>query len=225
LKRWPASKAKRVSKNEEGTNVKRHLRILALLALVAPLAFLYGCSKAPAEAAIKAAEQAVDAAKPVAEKLVPDQVKGLTDALADAKDKFGKGDYAGALAAAKDLPAKANEVVAAAKAKKDELTKAWENLGKDSSGAIAAVTAKVGELVAMKKLPKGMDKAKVDEAKAGADSLSAGWAKASDAFKAGNYQDALKQGADVKAKATELLASLNTAAAPAAAPAAAAKKK
>lgn len=200
--------------------MKRHLKVLFLLA---PLALVYGCSKAPAEAAVKAAEQAVDAARPVAEKFVPDQVKSLSDALADAKDKFGKGDYAGALAAAKDLPARANEVVAAAKAKKEELTKAWEGMAKDVPGMVAAISAKVGELSALKKLPKGMDKAVVDGAKTALDGLNQGWAKASDAVKAGNYQDALKQAGEVKAKAQDVMNSLGIGAAPAAAPATATK--
>lgn len=194
--------------------MKKSLRVLALLA---PLALFYGCSRAPAESAIKAAEQAVEAAKPVAEKFVPDQVKGLSNALADAKDKFGKGDYAGALAAAKDIPARANDVVAAAKAKKDELTKAWEGMAKDVPGMVAAITAKVGELSAMKKLPKGMDKATVDGAKSALDGLNQGWAKASEAVKAGNYQDALKQGGELKAKAQAVMTSLGIGAAPAAA--------
>jgi len=185
--------------------VKRHLRILALLA---PLALAYGCSKAPADAAIKAAESAVEAAKPMAQKFVPDQMKGLTDALADAKDKFGKGDYSGALAAAKDLPAKANDVLAAAKAKKEELTKAWEGLTKDVTASLSAATSKLGELSAMKKLPKGMDKAKVDGAKAALDGANQAWAQAAEAAKADNWTEALKKGGEVKAKAAEIMASL-----------------
>jgi hypothetical protein len=185
--------------------VKRHLRILALLA---PLALVYGCSKAPADAAIKAAESAVEAAKPLAEKFVPDQMKSLSDALADAKDKFGKGDYSGALAAAKDLPAKANDVLAAAKAKKEELTKAWEGLTKDVSSSLSAVTAKIGELSSMKKLPKGMDKAKLDGAKAALDSANQAWAKAAEAAKGDKWTEALKAAGEVKAKAAEIMASL-----------------
>jgi aminopeptidase N len=185
--------------------VKRHLRILALLA---PLALAFGCSKAPADAAIKAAESAIDAARPLAEKFVPDQMKGLSDALADAKDKFGKGDYSGALAAAKDLPAKANDVLAAAKAKKDELTKAWDGLTKDVSASLSAVSAKVGELSAMKKLPKGMDKAKVEGAKAALDAANQAWGQAAEAAKADKWTEALKKAGEVKAQATEIMASL-----------------
>jgi hypothetical protein len=183
-------------------------RFLKLFAVLAPLALMIACSKAPAEAALKSAEQAVDAARPVAEKFVPDQMKSLSAALADAKDKFGKGDYAGTLAAAKDIPAKASEVVAAAKAKKEELTKAWEGLSKDVTASISAITAKVGELMAMKKLPKGMDKAKVDGAKAALDAANTAWGQAAEAAKAGNWTEAMQKGGEVKAKAAEIMGML-----------------
>lgn len=201
--------------------MKRYVKVLAILA---PLALLYGCSKAPAEASIKAAEQSVDAARPVAEKLVPEQFKALTDSLAGAKDKFAKGDYSGALNDSKDIPAKANEVVAAAKAKKEEQTKAWEAISRDVTGMVTSITAKVGELSAMKKLPKGMDKAKVDAAKAGLDAVTKVWGDAVAAGTAGNWTDAMRKGGEAKAKAQEIMGSLGisasaAAAAPAAAPA------
>ena len=184
-------------------------RARKLLAAVAPLVLLtFACGKAPADDAIKAAQQAVDSARPLAEKFVPDQMKSLTDALADAKDKFGKGDYSGALAAAKDIPAKANDVVAAAKAKKEELTKAWEGLTRDITASMGAITAKLGELTAMKKLPKGMDKAKLDAAKAALDGANQTWARAAEAAKADKWSEALKMGGEVKAKAQEIMGML-----------------
>jgi hypothetical protein len=186
--------------------VKRYLKLFAILM---PLALMVACSKAPAEEAIKAAEQSVEAARPVAEKFVPDQMKVLSDSLAGAKDKFGKGDYAGAMAAAKDIPAKASEVVAAAKAKKEELTKAWESLSKDVTSSIGAITARWGELAGLKKLPKGMDKARLDGAKAALDGVTAAWGQAEDAAKAGNWTEAMKKGGEVKAKAQEIMSTLD----------------
>lgn len=195
--------------------MKRYVKLFAILA---PLALLYGCSKGPAEESLKAADTAVDAARS-AEKFVPDQFKGLTDALAAAKDKFAKGDYAGSLADSKDIPAKATEVMTAAKAKKEELTRTWEALSKEVTGMVASITTRVGELSAMKKLPKGMDKAQLEAAKAGLDSVTQGWGAASDAVKAGNWADGIKKGGEVKTRAQEVMASLGIAA-----PAAAAAK-
>ena len=183
-------------------------KFVRLFAILMPVALMAACSKAPAEASLKTAEQSVDAARPVAEKLVPDQMKALSDSLADAKDKFGKGDYSGSMAVSKDIPAKAGEVVAAAKAKKEEKTKAWENLSKDVTASVGAITARVGELMAMKKLPKGMDKAKVEGAKASLDAATATWGQATAAAAAGNWSEAMQKGGEVKAKAQEIMSSL-----------------
>lgn len=190
-------------------------RFVKLFAVLTPLALMAACSKAPADAAIKSAEQSVEAARPVAEKFVPDQMKGLSASLADAKDKFGKSDYAGAMAVAKDIPAKAGEVVAAAKAKKEEWTKAWDSLSKDLTASIGAITARWGELAAMKKLPKGMDKARVDAAKTALDDLTAGLGHATAAAGAGNWTEAMQKGGELKAKAQEIMSSLGMPAEPA----------
>ena len=121
--------------------------------MVLPL-LVGGCSKGPAEAALKAADEAIAKVAPVAEKFVPDQFKTLTDAAAAAKASFDKGDYAAALAAAKDLPAKATEVMTAATAKKDELTGLWNVHVQGRADPGRRLAEKIDELVASKKLPK-----------------------------------------------------------------------
>ncbi len=80
-------------------------KTLAAAAAVALCVLFVACKsdKVPAQAAITAAEQAVAAVSADAKQFVPDQLKGVQDALAAAKDKFAKGDYTGALAAANEL--------------------------------------------------------------------------------------------------------------------------
>ncbi|HUM01477.1 MAG TPA: hypothetical protein VL084_04280 [Thermoanaerobaculia bacterium] len=200
-------------------------RILTSLVLVAAVAVLTtACSqKGPAEEALKAADAAVTAAKANVEKYVPDQWKALNDANKDAKDKFGKGDYAAALAAAQAIPGKATEAVNAAKVKKDDYTKLWAEIQASVPAAVKAAEDKVAELAAMKKLPKGMDAAKLDAAKAGAADLKKMWDDAV-AVGANDPMAAVEKAKAIKEKAAELVASLATApAAPAAKPAAAAK--
>lgn len=199
-------------------------RILTSLVLVAAVAVLTtACSqKGPAEEAIKAAEAAVTAAKANVEKYVPDQWKSLNDALKNAKDTFGKGDYPAALAAAQAIPGKATEAVNAAKAKKDEYTKAWADIAPSLPAAVKSVEEKVASFAGMKKLPKGMDAAKLDAAKAGLADLK----KTSDEATAAGAADpmtAIEKGKAVKSKAADLVASLTVSApaAPAAKPAAA----
>jgi predicted small lipoprotein YifL len=189
------------------TALRRILTSLALVALIASVTT--ACSqKGPAEESLKAATTAVDAAKASAEKFVPDQYKALAASLADAKGKFDKGDYAGSIAAAKDLPTKATEVVKAATAKKDELMKTWAGMETTVAAAVAAVQEKVTALGEMKKLPKGMDAAKVTAAKDGLAELSKGWADAQAAAKGGDYMAAIDKANALKAKASELASSL-----------------
>ncbi len=70
---------------------------------------------------------------------------------------------------AKDLPAKAKEMAAAAAAKKAELTKSWEEMAAGLPKMVEAIKSRVDILSKSKKLPKGMDKATFEGAKAGSD--------------------------------------------------------
>ncbi len=201
-------------------------RILTSLVLAAAVAVLTtACSqKGPAEEALKAADAAVTAAKATAEKYVPDQWKALSDSLKDAKDKFGKADYAGALAAAQAIPAKATAAANAAKAKKDEFAKQWTELLSTLPPEVKAVEDKVASFAAMKKLPKGMDAAKLDAAKAGAADLKKSLDEAI-AQAANDPMGAVEKGKAIKEKAADVLKSLEAAPAAAAAPAKPAAKK
>jgi len=173
-------------------------KLLVLGLMVLPL-LAAGCSKGPAEAALKAADEAIAKVAPDAEKFVPDQLKTLTDAAAAAKASFDKGDYAAALAAAKDLPAKATEVMTAATAKKEQLMGEWTVLSKDMPILVADWQKKFDELVASKKLPKTATPERIEELKAKMAEVNATWTKATDAFNAGDIKAALENGNSVKA--------------------------
>jgi hypothetical protein len=130
---------------------------------------------------------------------VPEQFKTLTDAAAAAKASFDKGDYAAALAAAKDLPTKATEVMTAATAKKDELMGQWNVLSKDMPILVADWQKKFDELVASKKLPKTATPERISELKGKLADVAATWTKATEAFNAGDIKGALENGNTVKA--------------------------
>ncbi|MCM2313605.1 MAG: hypothetical protein NDJ92_00445 [Thermoanaerobaculia bacterium] len=183
------------------------LMILALLAA--------GCSKAPAEAALKVADEAIANVKPEAEKYVPEQFNALTAAAADARAKFDAKDYKGALTAAQALPAQADEVMKAAAAKKEELMKQWADMQGSLPAMVQSLTEKIGGLAAMKKLPKGVDAAMVETAKTSLADVTAGWTAASDAFTAGDITGAIAKAGDVKTKAEQLSTMLEAVPAPA----------
>jgi len=200
-------------------------KTFALLACVLLVAGLAACNtdKGPADVAIKAADDAITAAAPEAEKYVPDQLTAARDALAAAKDKFAKGQYKEALAAGTELANTAKDLVAATAAKKDELTKAWNDLAASLPQTVASIQAKIEELGKAKKLPKGMGKAMLAHDQEGLAGITKAWEEASAAFTAGNLGEALAKASPLKDKGAEVMALLGMAPAapPAEAPAAA----
>lgn len=192
---------------------------LKLTALAALFTLTLACAKGPAQNALKMADDAVAAAKPEAEKYAADAYKSVSDALKSAHDKFNASDYAGALAAAKDIPGKVEELKKQAAAKKDEMMKGWADMQTALPAMMQSATAKVTELTAMKKLPAGMDSAKLEGAKADLASAGSMWNEAGEAAKNGDVAAAMAKGGEVKAKLEGLMATLGIGeAAPASAP-------
>jgi hypothetical protein len=188
------------------------------LALIASLAIV-GCStaKAPADAAIKAAEDALNAARPEAAKFVPDQLASLEATLQSAKDNFQKGEYQAALTAAQDLPDKIKDLAAAASAKKDQLMKSWADLSGGLPKMIEAVQSRMGILEKSRRLPANLDKAKFEEAKSSLATVTQSWSDATAAFGSGNLTDAVAKAQSVKDKTTGIMELLGMQPPPAAA--------
>ncbi|MEO8054384.1 MAG: hypothetical protein ABI768_04480 [Acidobacteriota bacterium] len=193
--------------------------VLKMTALVLCCVALVACSqKGPAEAALTTAQTAVDGVKAEATRYVPDQARSLMASLTSAREAFDKGEYKMTLEVANAIPAKAKEAGAAAAAKKDELTKAFQDLSASVGPMIEQVKVKIDALSAMKKLPKDMDKAKLEAFKATLADIQKATVEAVETFKAGNLADAVAKGNAVKAKVVETMAALGvTPAAPAAA--------
>jgi len=190
-------------------NGKRTAIGIALAIAVLALAACESADKAPAAAALTAAQTAIDAVKTDAMKYVPDQIKSAEDALATAKSNFEKKDYKAALAGAQDVAAKAKELGAAAATKKAELTKSWEEVSNGVPKMAEAIKSRVDILSQSKKLPAGLDKAKVDDAKAGLESVNQSWTQASDAYKSGDVSSAVVKAKAAKDKAVEIMTALN----------------
>jgi hypothetical protein len=181
-----------------------------VIAMFVSAFFLISCSgsKGPADIAIKAAETAVNATKAEAAKVAPDQVKSLEDSLAAAKEKFVKGEYKAALEEATALAGKAKEVMAAAKAKKEELTKKWIEISQGLPRMFEDVQGRVDALSKLKKLPASLTKEKFEEAKAGFASVKDEWTKAQESFKNGSFTDAVNVATSVKDKVLKVMEAL-----------------
>jgi hypothetical protein len=162
------------------------LKTTLALAL-APMLLLAACTdanKAPAEAALKAGEAAVASLTEEVAKLAPVEVQAAKDALANAKALVAKQDYKAALAVAGEIGAKVKEAVAAAQARKEEAAralvaaqKAFADATAALPGQLSAIKARLASLSKAKKLPKGITKSTLAQAKTGYAALEEGLAK------------------------------------------------
>jgi hypothetical protein len=179
-----------------------------LVGLAAVLLAACASDQGPAETAIKAAESAVNSVIAEATKYVPEQARGVQDALKAAKDSLAKGDYKAALAGSTDVTAKAKALGDAVAAKKAELATSWENMSGGLPKVVEAIKSRVDILSQSKKLPANMDKAAVDSAKSGLEAITKTWTDAQAAFKNGQVADAVTKGNAVKAQAVDVMTKL-----------------
>ena len=77
---------------------------------------------------------------------------------------------------------------------------------------IAAIQSRVDALSKSKKLPKNLDKAKLESAKSDLAEVGKSWDEASKANKEGGLADAVAKGKGAKEKAAEIMSSLGMAA-------------
>jgi hypothetical protein len=164
--------------------------------------------KVPAETALKTAESAVTATVAEASKYVPDEAKALQDSLNSLKDSFAKGEYKTVLAGAPDLTAKAKALSEAAAAKKTELAKSWTDISSGLPKVMEAIQGRVDILSKAKTLPANVDKATVEGAKSGLDSINKAWADAQASFSSGNVAEALAKANALKSQAAEIMTKL-----------------
>jgi hypothetical protein len=186
------------------------MRIVKYAYVVLLAAMVVACArdKEPAEAAIKAAGQAIDQIRGEASRYVPDQLKQLEDALKSAQDAFAKKEYKAALDAASTLSAKAQDVAKAAAAKKAELTKSWEDLNAGIPQMMDALKSRLDILSKAKKLPAGLDKDQLAALTSGYDEAAKQFQAAKDAAAAGDLSKAIEAGQAIKQKGMEMAAAL-----------------
>jgi hypothetical protein len=179
--------------------------VCALFGIALLVAGCGNAQKDATEAAINATQAAINAVESEAEKYVPEQLQAAQAALQRAKDAFAKEDYQEALKAAQDAENKARDLVSAAAAKKDELSKGWAELNASIPKSLDAVKAKLNGYARGAHPPVGLDKDKLEEAKTQYEQLKQGWADASAAAAQGNLGDAVKKASVIKEALAKLL--------------------
>ncbi|MGB7903422.1 MAG: hypothetical protein WCF43_01930 [Steroidobacteraceae bacterium] len=188
------------------------------LTLLMAAVMLAGCANKmePAKKAIAEIEAAVEAAGPDAAQYIPDQLQAVTSQISDLKMKFDQKDYKAVIAAAPALLTQAQGLAAAAGTAKqaaeaaalEALNAEWGALSTDLPAQLAAVTGRVAMLSKSKKLPAGLDAATFDAAKSDAGEAATLWEQATAAQAAGNMEQAVTTGRQVKEKLNAAMAGL-----------------
>ncbi len=158
----------------------------AIAALAAVLAVVACSQKDPANEAIEAAANALNAVYEDAQKYVPER-------------------YADAIAAVKDVPAHAESLGKEAAVAKEKhvagLNADWARISGSLPDLFTGIGARLDELGKLRTLPEGMDKQLLEETKAAFASAQSTWAEAGTAFAAGDLDGAVE-----KARASEGMA-------------------
>jgi uncharacterized phage infection (PIP) family protein YhgE len=150
------------------------------------------------DAAISAAQGAVDSVKTEAEKYVPEQVDAAEKSLQSAREALAKNDYQSALAKAQDAANQAKEMAKAAVGKKEEWEQAWKELNESLPKAMDQVNARIYAYSHGARMPEGMDQDVLEEAKAEYARMKQGWEDAKSAAASGKLGEAIEKGTGVK---------------------------
>jgi hypothetical protein len=184
-----------------------------LLAALAATLVLGACSqKDPAQEAITAAENALNAVYEDAAKYVPERYAEVKKDLETARAAFKEERYADAIAAVRNVPANAEalakEAAAARERRIAELNADWARLSGSLPDLLAGIGGRLEELGNLRALPEGMDRQLLEEANAALASARAAWEEASAAQARGDIESAVGKARDSEGMAQDLVGRL-----------------
>ena len=184
-----------------------------LLAALAATIALAACSqKDPAQEAITAAENALNAVYEDAAKYVPERYAEVKKDLETARTAFKEERYADAIAAVRNVPAEAEALAREAATAKEkriaELNAEWVRISGSLPELLAGIGGRLEELGKLRKLPEGMDKQLLDEAHAALASARAAWDEAGAAQARGDLETAVGKAHDAEGMAQDLVGRL-----------------
>ncbi|MBS1111410.1 MAG: hypothetical protein H6Q88_3402 [Anaeromyxobacteraceae bacterium] len=189
--------------------MRRFLRLVAVVPFVLASACI-DSSKAPAEAALKAADDALVAVGPEASTYAPEAVAAVKKSYATAKELIGTKEYEGALKAASGIPAKVQELNAVVAARKAEIGKAWTDVSASVSATVSSIKGRLATLAKAKRLPAGVDKTVIVKATEEVANVESGLAKLAEDAKGAKIAEAVAGAKALQAKGEEILRSLGS---------------
>ncbi|MGB7439040.1 MAG: hypothetical protein WBR26_27260 [Candidatus Acidiferrum sp.] len=176
----------------------------ALLGILLSLSSCNSAQRDATQAAINAAESAIDTTRAEAEKYAPEQLHAAEAALQSAKDALAKDDYHGALAAAQDAADKAKNLIISATSNKDEWTKEWSEFSGSMQKSLDQINTRINAYSHGARMPEGLDKDKLEAAKNQFEQLKKSWADATASANNGKLRDALDKLPTLKEMITKL---------------------
>jgi len=185
------------------------------IVLIALCSLLAACdpNKQPAQAAYKQVEASVAPVRESLEKYAPEQYEQLNQAMDNMRSKLNAEDYQGALQMQPSVMAQLAAASSAAGLKKNEavrgLSAEWRGLTASVPSMIEQVTARVNSLLSAPKLPAGINRDTVVRSQAIAAQLSGQWNAAMNSAQHSSYDDAVKQGNEVKKRCLDVATALN----------------
>ena len=184
------------------------MRLFVCIALATSALLAAGCAskEEPARQTVASAETAVNQLKPDAQKYAPDRLQAAATDLDAMKDQLAKQDYKSVLAGAPKMNEELKmlrEVIVAKQTQIAAATNEWEQLEEEVPKMVNAIQDRVNTL-SRGKLPRGLQKATFETAKASFEMVKSQWAEARAAAEAGNPTEAADKGRAAQAKAKEI---------------------
>jgi hypothetical protein len=165
------------------------MRPTAVLTLVL-LAGACAGGRGRAQAALTAAEEALAPIANEAGRVVPDQLKPLTDAVAVAKDYMGRREYDSALALVQGVPERTDSLAQAIVREKAAITEDMNALSVAMPRNLAAVKERL-DRISPRRLPRGMSRETYDSVRTTYENASAEWPRIMASYTAGELHDAI----------------------------------
>ena len=193
--------------------IRKHSLYAGLLVAL----FAVGCAnqKEPATKAVNDAETTLASLREEAGQYAASELAAADSALASMKSSLQKGDYD---AVVKGAPALSTQIETLRKTTSDRRAEreaanesarqTWATMSTEVPKMVEAIQGRLDVLGKSRKLPKNLDKAKFESARADFEQMKTTWSEATAAASAGNAVEAVSRGEAAKSKGTDVMLAL-----------------
>jgi len=185
------------------------------IVLIVLCSLLSACdpNKQPAQQAYAKVEASVAPVREMLEKYAPEEYEQLNQTMDSMRSKLNSEDYQGALDMQSKVMAQLAAASSAAGQRKNAVVKGlsneWKTLIATVPSMVEQVTARVNTLLAASKLPAGISRETVVRSQGIAAQLSGQWNAALSSAQRNSFDDAVKQGNEVKKRCLDVATALN----------------